>query len=48
VVLEVRGMVVSGDLEKVTARRRGKIFLAAAEKFLEEFPVLTEGQRNAV
>jgi len=46
--LKLRGMVVSGDLEKVTAKRREKTFLAAAEKFLEEFPVLTEGQRNAI
>ncbi|HEX9213850.1 MAG TPA: site-specific integrase, partial [Bradyrhizobium sp.] len=46
--LRLRGMVRSGDLEKVTARRREPTFLAAAEKFLEEFPVLTEGQRNAI
>ena len=46
--LKLRGMVVSGDLEKVTAKRREKTFRAAAEKFLEEFPVLTEGQRNAI
>ncbi|RXH32665.1 integrase [Bradyrhizobium nanningense] len=46
--LRLRGMVRSGDLEKVTARKKEKTFLAAAEKFLEEFPVLTEGQRNAI
>lgn len=46
--LELRGLVRSGDLEKVTARKKEKTFLAAAEKFLEEFPVLTEGQRNAI
>ncbi len=46
--MKLRGMVVSGDLEKVTAKRREKTFQAAAEKFLEEFPVLTEGQRNQV
>src|SRR5262249_45937958 len=46
--LRLRGMVRSGDLEKVTAKRKEPTFLAAAEKFLEEFPVLTEGQRNEV
>lgn len=46
--LKLRGMVVGGDLEKVTVKRREKTFQAAAEKFLEEFPVLTEGQRNPI
>ncbi|WP_208758118.1 hypothetical protein [Bradyrhizobium zhanjiangense] len=46
--LKLRGMVRSGDLEKVTARKKEPTFKAAAEKFLEEFPVLTEGQRNPV
>lgn len=46
--LKLRGMVRSGDLEKVTARKKEKTFQVAAEKFLEEFPVLTEGQRNAI
>lgn len=46
--MKLRGLVTSGDLEKVTARKREKTFKAAAEKFLEEFPVLTEGQRNPV
>lgn len=46
--LELRGLVRSGDLEKVTARKKEKTFQAAAEKFLEEFPVLTEGQRNPI
>lgn len=46
--MKLRGLVVSGDLEKVTAKRREKTFQAAAEKFLEEFPVLTEGQRNEI
>jgi integrase len=46
--LKLRGLVRSGDLEKVTARKKEKTFQAAAEKFLEEFPVLTEGQRNPI
>ena len=46
--LRLRGMVRSGDLEKVTARKKEPTFKAAAEKFLEEFPVLTEGQRNPI
>jgi len=46
--LKLRGMVRSGDLEKVTARKKEMTFKAAAEKFLEEFPVLTEGQRNPI
>ncbi|WP_051380467.1 hypothetical protein [Bradyrhizobium sp. WSM1743] len=46
--LKLRGMVRSGDLEKVTARKKEMTFKAAAEKFLEDFPVLTEGQRNPV
>ncbi|GAA0022834.1 tyrosine-type recombinase/integrase [Bradyrhizobium diazoefficiens] len=46
--MKLRGLVTSGDLEKVTARKREKTFKAAAEKFLEEFPVLTEGQRNPI
>ncbi|UVO30247.1 hypothetical protein [Bradyrhizobium arachidis] len=43
---QLRGLVWSGDLEKVTVHKK-KTFLAAAEKCLEEFPVLTEGQRNS-
>lgn len=46
--MKLRGLVTSGDLEKVTALKKEKTFLAAAEKFLEEFPVLTEGQRNPI
>ncbi|WP_271606714.1 MULTISPECIES: hypothetical protein [unclassified Bradyrhizobium] len=33
--LTLRGIVRSGDLEKVTARKKEKTFQAAAEKFLE-------------
>ncbi|UQR61364.1 hypothetical protein LRP30_31130 [Bradyrhizobium sp. C-145] len=33
--LKLRGMVRSGDLEKVTARKKEKTFQAAAEKFLD-------------
>jgi hypothetical protein len=33
-------MVISGDLEKVTARKQEKTFPAAAEKLFKKFPVL--------
>src|SRR6185369_7223372 len=46
--LKLRGLVLKGDLEKVTAKRHEKTFAVAAEKFLVEFPALTEGQRSPV
>lgn len=44
--LELRGKFVRGELGKLTPLE--KTFKDAAEQFLREFPVLTEGQRSPI
>jgi len=46
--LELRGKFKRGDLGKLVEVNGERTFAYAAERFLEEFPVITEGQRNAV
>src|SRR6266851_3532481 len=44
--LELRGKFKRGDLGQLVEANRGKTFAEAAEQFLREYPVITEGQRN--
>jgi integrase len=44
--LELRGKFKRGDLGQLVEADRGKTFAEAAEQFLREYPVITEGQRN--
>jgi integrase len=44
--LELRGKFKRGDLGQLVDANRGKTFAEAAEQFLREYPVITEGQRN--
>lgn len=46
--LELRGMFKRGEFDKLVAAKAEKTFRDAAEQFLHEFPIITEGQRNAV
>jgi len=46
--LELRGMFKRGELGKLIAANAEKTFKDAAELFLREFPIITEGQRNAI
>jgi integrase len=46
--LELRGKHVRGELKKLVPANAEKTFNDAAEQFLREFPVITEGQRSAV
>ncbi|HEY0329910.1 MAG TPA: site-specific integrase [Rhodopseudomonas sp.] len=46
--LELRGMFKRGELGKLLAVNAEKTFSDAAEQFLREFPIITEGQRNAI
>jgi integrase len=46
--LELRGKHVRGELDKLVLVNAEKTFEDAAEQFLREFPVLTEGQRSPV
>ena len=45
--LELRGKHIRGELGKLIAANAEKTFRDAAEKFMREFPIITEGQRNA-
>ena len=44
--LELRGKFKRGELGELVKVDRGKTFAEAAEQFLREYPVITEGQRN--
>jgi integrase len=44
--LELRGKFKRGDLGQLVEADQGKTFAEAAEQFLREYPVITEGQRN--
>jgi integrase len=46
--LELRGKFKRGDLGQLVEVNTEKTFADAAEQFLREYPVMTEGQRNAV
>lgn len=46
--LELRGKFKRGELGELVAVNAEKTFQDAAEQFLREFPVITEGQRNAI
>jgi len=46
--LELRGMFKRGELDKLVPVNAEKTFRDAAEQFLREFPIITEGQRNAI
>jgi len=46
--LELRGKHVRGELNKLVLANAEKTFQDAAEVFLREFPIITEGQRNAI
>jgi integrase len=46
--LELRGKFKRGDLGQLVKVNGEKTFKEAAEQFLREFPIMTEGQRNAV
>jgi integrase len=46
--LELRGMFKRGELGQLVAVNAEKTFREAAELFLREFPIITEGQRNAI
>jgi integrase len=45
--LELRGKFKRGDLGKLEEANAEKTFGEAAERFIREFPIMTEGQRNA-
>jgi integrase len=45
--LELRGKFKRGDLGKLEAVNAEKTFADAAEQFIREFPIMTEGQRSA-
>jgi hypothetical protein len=44
--LELRGKFKRGEVGQLVEADRGNTFAEAAEQFLREFPVITEGQRN--
>jgi integrase len=44
--LELRGKFKRGDLGKLEEANSEKTFAVAAEQFIREFPIITEGQRN--
>jgi integrase len=44
--LELRGKFKRGELGQLIAAKSEKTFEQAAEQFLREYPVITEGQRN--
>jgi integrase len=46
--LELRGTFKRGELGKLKAANAEKTFKEAAEVFMREFPIITEGQRNAI
>ncbi|MET4804290.1 site-specific integrase [Bradyrhizobium sp. LB11.1] len=46
--LELRGKHIRGELGKLVPVNAEKTFKDAAEQFLREFPILTEGQRSAI
>ncbi|WP_316176356.1 hypothetical protein [Bradyrhizobium sp. SZCCHNRI1073] len=46
--LELRGKHIRGELGKLAPVNAEKTFKDAAEQFLREFPVLTEGQRSLI
>lgn len=46
--LELRGKFKRGELGDLVSASSEKTFKDAAEKFLREFPIITEGQRNAI
>jgi integrase len=45
--LELRGKFKRGELGKLVAVNHEKQFTDAAERFIREFPIMTDGQRNA-
>jgi integrase len=46
--LELRGKFKRGDLGQLVKVNGEKTFQEAAEQFLREYPIMTDGQRNAV
>src|SRR5437016_1105789 len=44
--LELRGKFKRGDLGKLEEVNGEKTFADAAEQYIREFPIITEGQRN--
>lgn len=46
--LELRGQFKRGELGKLVNVNAEKTFRDAAEQFLHEFPIITEGQRNPI
>jgi hypothetical protein len=46
--LELRGKHVRGELDKLVLANAEKTFREAAEQFLREFPIITEGQRSEI
>jgi integrase len=46
--LELRGKHVRGELKKLVLANAEKTFEQAAEQFLREFPIITEGQRSKI
>jgi len=46
--LELRGTFKRGELGKLVAANAEKTFRDAAEVFIREFPIITEGQRNPI
>jgi integrase len=44
--LELRGKFKRGELGELVRVKSEKTFVQAAEKFIREYPVITEGQRN--
>ncbi|MBN9585717.1 MAG: integrase [Afipia sp. 62-7] len=46
--LELRGKFKRGELGELVAVNAEKTFQDAAEQFLREFPIITEGQRNEI
>lgn len=44
--LELRGKFKRGDLGQLVKANHEKTFADAAEQFIREFPIMTEGQRN--
>jgi integrase len=45
--LELRGKFKRGDVGKLEEVNGEKLFIDAAEEFIREFPIMTDGQRNA-
>ena len=46
--LELRGKFKRGELDELVEVNGEKTFAEAAEQFIREYPIITEGQRNAV